>query len=150
MVLGGLSVAGLVESVFDVRRWLAAKHWPVVEGRMVYSRVHEQGRWHDDYTERLKLKYEFAVDGRTYTGHRVRAGQELDLTLGHGPGRAWSTTRRDAETYAPGAEVLVLYDPRNPKRCCLQTGGFAGILVKLAFCIGLLIGGLVLIGRAYG
>lgn len=146
-LLSGLGLAGLVESVSDTRRLLAARHWPVAEGRVVYSRVHEEGRWHDDYTERLKLEYEFTVDGRTYTGHRVRAGQELDLTLGHGPGKAWSTSRSDADLYPPGTEVSVLYDPRNPKRCCLQEGGWAGIVLKVAFCVGLLVGGGLMIAR---
>ncbi len=114
---------------------------------MVYSRVHEQNQWHDDYTERLKLKYEFIVDGKMYTGHRVRAGQELDLTIGHRPGLAWSTSRSDAEKYPPGTEVFVLYDPRHPKRCCLQRGGLAGIVVKLVFCIGLLVGALLMIRK---
>lgn len=146
-LLSGLGLAGLVESVFDIRRLLAARHWPVAEGRVVHSRVHGHGQYHDDYTERLKLKYEFTVEGRTYTGQRVRAGQELDLTLGHCPGKAWSTARSDADRFPPGTEVSVLYDPANPKRCCLQEGGWGGIVLKVALCVGLLVGGGLMITR---
>ena len=145
-----LGIAGIIETILDLRRWLAASGWPVAEGRVIYSHVEEQDEWHDEYTEKLKFKYEFNVDGQTYTGRRVRAGQELDLTLGMGPGSAWSTARHDAHNYPHGAHVLVRYDPRNPKRCCLQLGGLAGILVKLFFCVGLLVAGSVMLHRFFG
>ena len=145
-----LGSAGIVESFFDLRRWRAAPEWPVTEGLVVSSRIKEHGAWHDDYTERLKLKYTFRVHGREYTGRRVRAGQELDLTIGSGPGSAWSSARPDARNYPIGSVVYVRYDPRNPKSCCLQPGGLAGILAKILVCAALIWGGVSLMSKSLG
>lgn len=150
IALCGLGMAGIIETVFDLRRWRVTPSWPIAEGRVVYSCVDGQGVGQDDYTEKLKFKYEFSVDGRIYTGDRIRAGQELDLTISGSPGSAWSTARRDASRYPHGSRVLVRYDPRNPKRCCLQLGGLPGIFVKETFVVGLCIVGSVLIHKALG
>lgn len=150
IALCGVGAAGVVETILDIRRWREAPGWPVADGRVLASHVDEQHAGQDDYTEKLRFEYEFHVDGQRFTGRRVRAGQELDLTIGGGPGSAWSTARTDAARYPPGSSVCVRYDPRNPKRCCLLTGGLPGICAKLAFCIGLLFGGSVLVRKSLG
>lgn len=150
IALCGVGAAGIVDTILDLRRWRATPGWPTADGRVLSSHVEAQHPGQDDYTEKLRFEYEFHVDGLRYTGRRIRAGQELDLTVGGGPGYAWSTARGDAGRYPPGSPVYVRYDPRNPKRCCLRTGGLPGILAKLAFCIGLLLGGGVLIRKSLG
>jgi hypothetical protein len=149
VVLGLLGFAGLVEALFDIRRCLAARHWESTMGQIHYSRVVEEGVGQDDYSERHCFKYEFKVDGNTYNGKRIHAGQELDLTIG-GSDQAWSTARRDADHYTAGTRVRVYYDPRNPRRCCLQTGGWAGIVAKVLFCAGLMYVGLRLFEKYDG
>lgn len=154
-LFGGIALcdfgaAGLIETVFDLRRWRAARDWPVAEGRVVYSQLEEQGAWQGEYTEKLKFGYEFTVDGHTHTGHRIRAGQELDLTVGTGPDSAWSSARTDANRYPSGAHVLVRYDPHNPDKCCLQQGGLSGILFKMGVCTALLLAGGAMLRTSLG
>ena len=148
IALGSVGLAGLAETAFDVRRWRAAPTWPVAEGMVVSSRVRGHHAHQDDYTEHLRFLYTFKVNGRKFTGRRIRAGQEPDLTLGSGPGSAWSSARSDAARYPIGSAVYVRYDPNNPKNCCLETGGLTGIALKLAFCIGLVLGGAVMIKKS--
>ena len=149
IALCGVGAAGMVETSLDLRRWYEAPGWPVADGRVLSCHVEEQGPGQDDYTEKLRFEYEFHVNGRRYTGRRVRAAQELDLTIGGGPGSAWSTARCDADRYRPGSPVCVRYDPRDPNRCCLRTGGLAGVMAKLAFCLGLLLGGGLMIRKSF-
>lgn len=141
--LGGLGFVGLVETVFDIRRVFAARHWAVGDGRVVQSRVQVIDAGQDEEADKLRFRYVFTVGAQAYEGTRIRAGQELDLTI---VGSGWSTARCDARRYPPGTAVRVLYDPRNPKRCCLEAGGWPGILAKLVFCLALVGVGIHLAG----
>ena len=135
---------GIVEAFFDYRRCVESPSWPIAEGRIISSFVAGRDAGQEEYTEHLRFRYEFEVEGRRYVGKRIRAGQELDLTIGTRPASAWSTARANARRYPPGTPVSVRYDPRNPKRCCLETGGMPGIVAKVAFCIGLIAVGIAL------
>jgi len=145
IALCGVGVAGLVGAWRDFRRWRAVARWPVADGLVVGSEVDQRDGCQDDYAESLKLTYVFTVNGRTFTGSRVRAGQDLHLTIGHVPGTAWSGARTDAEAYPPGRRVDVRYEPRDPSNCCLQSGGMPGILFKSALCVGLAVVGIGLV-----
>ena len=146
----GLGIAGIVESFLDLHRMRAAVSWPVAEGRIVRSAVKTRHAWQDDYTESLKLTYVFEIGGREYTGHRVKAGQGLDLIAGFNPGSAWSTARDNAQNYPAGSPVAVRYDPRNPRTCCLETGGLPGVIVKQVVCLVLVVAGAGLISTSRG
>ena len=66
--LCGLGVAGIAETVLDFARWRRAPGWPVAEGRVLSSYLKQDGAGQEEYTERLKFRYEFHVNGQRYTG----------------------------------------------------------------------------------
>jgi hypothetical protein len=80
-----LGTVGLAEAFFDYRRWSAAPSWPIANGRIISSFVTGRDAGQEEYTEHLRFRYEFEVEGRRYEGKRIRAGQELDLTIGTWP-----------------------------------------------------------------
>ena len=149
----GLGAAGMVEMVLDICRWAAARHWPVTRGFVVASDIEEEGRWLGPYTQSSRVRYTFEVGGHRYTGRRVCAGQEIELTLGGGgtdPDSAWSSAQSNVARYPLGTRADVYYDPANPKRCCLETGGLPGIVLKGLVCAGLLAIGALLIRQGLG
>lgn len=94
--------------------WLArqSRNWPSTVGRVISSKVqydpHRLGRTHGS----ASVSYEYEVDGRKYSGYRVRFGGWLNAN----PTSAGRTVIR----YREGSPVSVRYDPRNPRRCTLE------------------------------
>ena len=79
------------------------------------------------------LRYEFQVEGKTYSGSRV------DLAVEHGDSEVAQTLRR----YPQGKIVPVYYDPKDPAQCVLERldpaklrGGWLAVAVLLALIVG--------------
>ncbi len=144
----GLIALGLAAGAWavlgDLRRALVSHHWPGVDGLVAQSVVEAKG-WGDDRTEKHLLCYRYEVRGMAYTGKRIKAGGEFDLTIFGGAGHTWSTARLRQTRYPPGTGVYVLYNPADPRDCCLEPGGLANAVAEAVFSIALAVAGVYVV-----
>ena len=140
------TVAAAWAIVGDLRRARASRHWPGVWGVVTQSQVDACGSG-DEMHEKHRLCYRFEVDGTAYSGDRVRAGGNFDVTFPAHPGRTWSTARIRQDFYPLGTRVHVLYDPANPRNCCLEPGGLACAVCEVLASTGLAVLGVWIIHR---
>jgi hypothetical protein len=100
-----------------------SRNWPAVQGRVVQSSVdthtvtktsNNKRRTTTEY--RATIRYEYAVNGVTYTNDRIT----VERTGYSGKNRG--AAENSARAYPSGSSVTVHYDPRNPATAVLQTG----------------------------
>jgi hypothetical protein len=112
----------------------ASAGWPTAAGT-IKSSVVQSFRTKGSHQYQAAVTYKYAVNGRAYTGDRIRFGAY-----------AGSRAAADAEAakYSPETAVQVRYDPRNPGVSTLEPGT-AGLHVW-----GLVLGivGAMLVGLA--
>jgi hypothetical protein len=130
--LGGLwivlvAAAGAGALYAGLPRFRAARQargWPKAPGRILSSR--ETSSVVPDSADMYspQIRYEYVVDGRTYTGSRV----SFAIDSSYSRSRVQATLQR----YPAGQEVTVRYDPADPSRCCLQSGPWHGGLSRVA------------------
>ncbi len=146
----GLIAFGLVAAAWawysDVRRAIASRRWPGVDGQVSCSWVEDHG-WGDERTVKHKLVYHFQVDGVAFTGSRVKAGGNFDVSILGRPGQSWSSAALRQTRYRPGSPVFVLYDPENPNNCCLESGGLFCALAEVVVALALAAAGFWLLAR---
>ncbi len=118
VVLGGSVViaAGLYMIGRDVSEWREANDslsWKSVEGRITeFTATRVTGGAKSGGGHRIRIRYRYAVAGRTFEGHRINVGNHLDEDV-----------RRDIATLHPvGNEVTVYHHPAEPSRSVLETG----------------------------
>ena len=68
-----------------------------------------------DASASVAIRYDYAVDGKTYSGSRVRFFDTY---------RNKAATNEVTERYRPGVSVTVYYDPANPQQAVLDRRGF--------------------------
>ena len=90
--------------------------WPHVLGEIIGSDLRVED-YHDDGEpmRRAAISYRYQIRGTTYHGARVFFGDRIALRFA-GPGR------RRLDTYWPGRQVCVAYDPANPASAILEPG----------------------------
>jgi hypothetical protein len=89
-----------------------AKSWPVARGRIQAARVRHD-RQSDSPDEFVPVvKYVYEVAGRTYTSDRLHIGGK---TIYYDDASASAAI----QGYRAGEEVLVRYDPENPRASAL-------------------------------
>jgi len=109
--------------------------WPSVPGRveyLTYQRTLREGETSQTISLNqiwtLVLVYTYEVDGRSYSGTRIRP---LGLNSA-------GAERALAQRLKVGAEVRVLYCPAWRRLSCLKPGGVGRALVLAGFCGGVL------------
>ncbi len=138
LALFGLAAG--VWSLFDIRRARVARNWPVADGLVIQSALEVSNSGGDRF-EKHRFRYRYEVDGREYTGTRIKAGGSFELTIFGGGDHAWSTARDLQSRYPLGIQVHVLHDPANPKDCCLEPGGIFCALAQTAVSLALFLAG---------
>ena len=112
--LGLIVVTG---GIADWLRALMSRSWPTVPGRVLTSEaVRTPGRgpqWMAD------IRYDYAVDGKRYTGSNVRFSQ--------GKFRFLDQAQRVVERYPAGAEISVRFDPADPRTAVLEASPGAAV-----------------------
>lgn len=100
----------------------------VKESAAVSRSIVSSGRRGTVGTHVVRLRYEFSVDGRIFTGTR----QSLDDV---GVIKSEALSRRESDALPAGNSVRVFYDPGNPARSLLvpgvPTGGVIGAVLGL-------------------
>ena len=100
---------------------MASQGWGRVEGTVRNSEVKETDSDGPSYEPRID--YEYVVGKTLYRAHRMSYG----LSSAGSRRRA----RRVVDEYPLGKTVIVWYDPSQPSRATLKTGGERGVAVAL-------------------
>ena len=134
-----LGILGVLGCGYILMKSMKVRGWPVARGRIVEKSVGEAkvpSPQVDVYFE-PRVKYEYAVDGRTYTGDRVYSTHQ---TFDRGD------AQKVVDRLPP--EVDVYYDPGQPAEAYLfptsilwPSVGLAGGLLMLLFGLIRLFGG---------
>ena len=137
LLVGGL--LGLHLGWQTMSHSVEAQSWPYVEGTVIASRLATNAL--GGY--RPHVNYRFTANNRTYYGDSLYAPQRHHLPL---------PTRKTAEEtiarYAPGATVVVYFDPADPQRCLIEPRfAWWGILPLAGGTLLLFAGGYKLRGR---
>jgi hypothetical protein len=126
----------LVRELLLLRRGIQSQSWPYTEGTILSSRVKQAGQY-DSTQYRVAVRYQYVVDGTTYTSRRRAFG------LRYSTGR--HDARKVADEYSAGTTVTVYYDPKNPKLAALEPGIAVENFIVLAVCLVFLVIGLRLL-----
>ncbi len=91
----------------------SAGDWASARATIVECRIEEAERYAEkDIVYSLAVEYRFKFQNKDYFGSRVRLAETADF---------WGyATKRDADKYAVGKEVIVYFDPANPRDCLLE------------------------------
>ncbi len=114
MIAVGVSFLVLSFLVSALPLMISSQHWPQAEGIVTLSSViRKQFQEYDGdlfiLTE-VYLRYEYEVEGQTYTSTRVNA---VDIP---------PYPEELVEGYSKGSSVTVYYHPRHPSRSLLEPG----------------------------
>ncbi len=138
VLLLAIGAALLIYALMNRRKAAESVRWAQAGGRVLSAVIQEHvthgehGIHH--YFEPV-IEYEYNVVGTPYRGSRLAFGSSSG-----GRKRAEETMAR----YAPGAPVIVYYDPQNPAEAVLERqarGGTIPIIVGIMFLgVGLVFG----------
>ncbi len=92
----------------------AAQSWPVTQGTILSSSIKWQRASDDSDEQYSEVVYQYQVNGKTYQGQTVKAGERfLKVRM---PGEDQALVKR----YPAGASVKVYYDAANPADAALE------------------------------
>ncbi len=108
------AITGVFVVIECFQAWQSAS-WPDVPGRVVSSQVVFRGGRRGAKTRIPEVTYEFTVDGRRRTGHRMFFGDSNSL--------AWPSGVYEFVVEHPaGMDLRVHYDPQHPARSVVSPG----------------------------
>lgn len=125
----------IVYSVLALVFALESRRWPVAEGVMISARLN--GPFGDGFPYRLRVSYQFTVQGKELVGRRAYFGDSIYSKW------AWWFSDRIERKYPSGTRVKVHYNPRRPEDAVLEPGLNGFIITFLLsgtalFAIGIL------------
>lgn len=132
-VLVALMGIGLVQD--RVRLLLegqASLDWPAVSGQVIESAAEAVSGARTGPGWRIRVHYEYEVDGQRFASDRVRLSRRLG-------GQTEVQAREELLLYRAGEPIAVLYDPARPSRSALVPGAdqraWFGLIVGLALIV---------------
>ena len=150
-----LIVVGLTMIYFFSKNIQESKEsgtWPSIKGRITRSIIHSEEVSFGDrddstnnYTPDIDIEYEYEVNGESYTSQRIKIGgvsSSTQSTRIKGANISVSNVGGLREKYPTGREVDVYYNPNNPKKAVLETGGsqlVLGIVGLATFILGIFV-----------
>jgi len=106
VVIGGCSIGSW--SIWKVHQ---AAGWPSTQAQITHLDMVKDS----DGDKRIKLSYEYEVNGRTYSASRFRiTGQGVDVTS------------QFVGDHKVGHTITIYYDPKNPNRAAVRRGYATG------------------------
>jgi len=136
----GAAAAWMLYTYFQQRREAGeSASWPATQGKIVLSAVTEttttdnsnDGTWTERTFYFPKVRYEYSVLGKTYTGDRIAFGASKGFSTIAG-------AEKVLERYPEDATVTVYYNPNNPADAVLERemrGGTSLLIVAIAFAL---------------
>ena len=135
-LIPGLAIVALEAP--NVWYGLASRRWHATTGRVLERGIEPGSHRHRD--SGLEMRYAYVVAEREHIGRRYDYG-----------GRAAGSSKRLVTAllaYAPGQEITVYYDPRQPARSVVHRGATWGSYARLGLGIVLsVLAGLVVISE---
>ena len=129
----------VVVALHTAWRCARAGGWPTVAGEILQSGLEDQTVDDSEGTTttryKPRLRYRYAVKGKTYMGHRVSFGFEWH-------GFQW-TAQRIADRYPVGKRVRVRVCPADPSETALESGITFATLGALACGIAMIAAGIL-------
>ena len=117
----------------------------MAEGKVTSSYVQKQVRSIKDSLKKPtyypKVRYQYEVSGKTYTGDRI------NFSGGEG-GEKRGQAQAVADRYPAGQKVVVYYDPKHPERAVLERGLIWKTFMPFVAGLGFLVVGIVCL-KAY-
>ncbi len=114
-----LLACGCAQGIFHwLRKSYVMSRWPTVPGKITSS-------W--EVLDGERIKYQYEVGGKHYTGHSV--------SLGPRGGTAEPTFQELGEKYPPGREVTVYFDPKHPATAVLEPRNPRNLMVSAVFTV---------------
>jgi hypothetical protein len=115
-VLCGVTAISIARVAFKKDRAIAS--WPRAPGTITSSRIEtrkgkvrdQQGYWRDHTVFKPIVEFTYTVDGFKHRGDQIARVVYA------------GTKKPDLGKYAPGTEVMVYYDPKDPKTAYLELG----------------------------
>jgi hypothetical protein len=92
----------------------SAQGWAGTMGVVTLSTVQIRRSGNNSRSEVPVVGYQYQVNGQTYTGGTIRAGEQYFNF------RVWGEARKVVERYPVGAQVMVYYNPTNPSESALE------------------------------
>lgn len=117
----------------------ASRDWPSTSGTIESAAVAMRSEGNERKQFAARIRYAYAVDGRSFSGERV--------SFESGPSANRGLAEAIVARYAPGSNVRVFYDPLQPERAVLEPGGSpvvpwllgaGGVVLAAAGVLGLL------------
>ncbi len=102
----------LIFALWEAHLAWQSRSWPRVAGVVKSAKLVEIDN-HDGSSYKAEIRYEFRLDGRIYTGDRVRSYTGTGFL---------SNAQVDLRKYRAGSKVTVYYNPRDPSNCRLEPG----------------------------
>ncbi|MFT3890215.1 MAG: DUF3592 domain-containing protein [Anaerolineales bacterium] len=118
--LAGLAI--LFTGFRTYQRSKQAANWLTVTGKVTTSKlINPMG---NDRKQYARIEYEYSVLGTNYVSNKISFSQLMgfdDTALG--------TAEEKVKKFPAGRSVTVYYDPQEPQRAVLETGGNSGLLI---------------------
>lgn len=118
----GVGIAGagfFARFMWLFQRARASRAWPATEGRILSSQAQKMPRGGGA----ILVYYEYSVDGRAYTGKRLRFAPATGLSF--------DAVQAELLNYRPGSSIEIHYNPAAPNDAVVETG----VVPYLGYCI---------------
>lgn len=106
------------------RRARASRAWPATEGRILSSQAQNFGRG----GAATLVYYAYSVDGRTFTGKRLRFAPPMSLS--------YDAAQAELVNYRPGSSIQVHYNPVAPDDSVVEPGVAPSLWYYIAGSVG--------------
>lgn len=92
----------------------SAQSWPGTMGVVTMSTLQIRRSSNNSRSEVPVVGYQYQVDGQSYTGGTIKAGEQYFNV------RLWGEAQKVIDRYPVGAQVMVYYNPANPAESALE------------------------------
>lgn len=137
-----IGVALLGWSGYTYTKASASESWPSTRGVVITSMVNKTTKTSGTKTKWVYepvLKYEYTVEGVTYTGDKIRF-KVISLTY-----EKEHKAKRSISAYPVGKTVDVFYNPGIPSDAVLKTGVGSSVFIGFFVGIALLVVGMAIV-----
>lgn len=115
--------------VYEIKGSNESRNWPSTQGTISSSYISEQTRRDSNRRTSItyfpRVLYQYKVDGRHYTSHRIEFGGES--------GGMKRMAKKVVDKYPAGKKVTVHYNPQDPQYAILEAGfTWSSLIVFLA------------------
>ncbi len=138
-VLIGIGLFGL--AMVSLHRAKNSAFWRDTNGRILSATIEKSERQSSGHGNEFrytpKISYTYSVNDHEFISGRIKIMNDYSSN-------SLEAVQKIILKYRPGSEVIVYYDPANPKRAVLEKGVSTEIYILIAFSIIILLGSLFL------